>query len=256
MMRSGPELGPQLEPAGGVGRCPGNSDEIARITLEHAVRTAGGQGREGAAGALAFRWAGPPRAFVLLCSGRMSVRFQTRSSALPMAECRAGAGQDCMPVTAAILSETGLSVSAHCLERTRWLELEPAAFRRLVAEDGAFRRALFAQHARRLPWFFQRVAGSAARRMDQRIAEWLLENAARGAVETTHQSMAADLVTAREVISRQLREFALRGWIEQGRGRIRITGAAALSRLARGEAAWTGGEAGQRARQPGASAGQ
>lgn len=222
--------------------CPEAARAVAE-RLVRAVRRAGGRQRSAGAGAQAFRWHGAPRAFVLLISGRISVRFRTRNRLVPMAECRASAGQDCMPVTAAILSDTGLSVTAHCLERTRWLELDPAAFRRLVAEDATFRQALFAQHARRLPYFFQRVAGPVTRSMDQRVAEWLLAHMRKDAVETTHQAMAADLVTAREVISRRLRDFAARGWIEQGRGRIRVTGAAALSRVARGEAAWAGAEA-------------
>ena len=225
--------------------CPDAPDATAARDLVAAVRAAGGRQQEAAAGALAFRWFGPPRGFVLLVTGRLSVRFHTRNRLLPMAECRANAGQDCMPVTAAILSGTGLSVAAHCLERTRWLTLDPAAFRRLVAEDAAFRRALFAQHARRLPYFFQRVAGPVTRSMEQRVAEWLLANARADTVETTHQAMAADLVTAREVISRRLRAFARQGWIEQGRGTIRLTGAAALSRVARGQTAW-GSTAGQR----------
>ena len=48
----------------------------------------------------------------------------------------------------------------------------------------------------------------------------------------THQQLASELGTAREVISRQLNEFQRRGWIEQARGRIRLTDTAALQALA------------------------
>jgi CRP/FNR family transcriptional regulator len=40
-----------------------------------------------------------------------------------------------------------------------------------------------------------------------------------------------ELGTAREVISRQLKEFERRGWVSAVRGRVRVTDAAALERI-------------------------
>ena len=40
------------------------------------------------------------------------------------------------------------------------------------------------------------------------------------------------LGTAREVVSRQLHEFQKRGWLEQGRGRVRLLQPDALARFA------------------------
>ena len=45
------------------------------------------------------------------------------------------------------------------------------------------------------------------------------------------QQLAAELGTAREVISRQLQEFQRRGWVEQARGAIRLLDRAALESL-------------------------
>jgi len=52
-------------------------------------------------------------------------------------------------------------------------------------------------------------------------------------VHATHQFLATELGTAREVISRTLAEFQRRNWIEQSRGEIHLTGKAGLGRLAR-----------------------
>jgi CRP/FNR family transcriptional regulator len=66
------------------------------------------------------------------------------------------------------------------------------------------------------------------------VADWLVGHADAGAVMTTHCAIAADLITAREVVSRILRDFARKGWIVQERGCIRLVAQGALSRLSRG----------------------
>ena len=51
-------------------------------------------------------------------------------------------------------------------------------------------------------------------------------------VQATHHDIATELGTAREVVSRQLHEFQKRGWLEQGRGRVRLLQPDALARFA------------------------
>lgn len=206
--------------------------------LEHAVVEAGGIAHAADAGATAFRWHGLPEAFVLLRSGRVRVRFRTKRASLPWAECRAFAGQDCMPVSAAILSGSPITVQAVCLEPSTWLELEPQAFIRLVEEDTAFRTALFARHAARLPQFFRRISEKGVETTDQRLAAWLIAQGQVNPIVATHREIAVDLVTAREVVSRRLKCFADKGWILQARGRIEVMAQGALSRVARGSSTW------------------
>ena len=45
----------------------------------------------------------------------------------------------------------------------------------------------------------------------------------------THQGLATELGTAREVISRELKEFQMRGWITQSRAKITVVEADKLS---------------------------
>lgn len=203
------------------------------MTLRSII-AAGGVAKCAPEGALAFRWAGQPRSFIFVKSGKLSVQFRTRDRQVPWAECRAMGGHDCMPVTVAILSERPLSVRAVCMSPTTWIELSPLAFGLLVHEQPEFRHALFAGHVHRLPTFFARISTQNALGLDQRIADWLLGHAHANAVHATHADIATDLLTAREVVSRRLKAFASRGWIEQRRGCIRIEAPAALSRVSRG----------------------
>ncbi|UYV35658.1 Crp/Fnr family transcriptional regulator [Rhodobacteraceae bacterium D3-12] len=210
-----------------------------RTVLHRAVVDHGGVVHMAPTGATAFCWQWTARSFVLVRSGRLSVRFLTTRATLPWAECRASGGQDCLPVTAAILSGSEIDVQAVCLQPTSWIELDPKAFIDLVDRDIAFRRALFSQHAARLPGFFRRVSGKGIDSNDQRLAAWLIANEASGLVAATHGDIAADLVTAREVVSRRLKGFAEKGWITQRRGCIAIEAAGALSRVARGSSNWS-----------------
>lgn len=202
--------------------------------LAQAVIDSGGVIRTAREGALAFRWQGLPRAFVLVKSGQLSVQFRTNDRQAPWAECRASSGQDCIPVTAAILSERSISVRAVCRAPSTWIELSPMALVRLFHEQPDVRHALFAGHVYRLPTLFARVSTHKAVGLDQRIADWLLRHADSNEVRATHVDIATDLLTAREVVSRKLRNFASRGWIEQRRGCIQIDAPAALSRVSRG----------------------
>lgn len=203
------------------------------FSLTRTVLDAGGVLVRGTEGQTAFRWRGRPKAFVLVVSGKLKVNFRTRRRKVPWAECRAIEGQDCMPVTAAILSGRAITVRATCAGPSAWLELSSTSLALLVHGHTDFRRALFAQHARRLPILFARTSTRNTLNLDQRIADWLLGQAVSGEVIATHSEIAADLLTAREVVSRRLKSFAKKGWIMQGRGRILLSAPAALARLAR-----------------------
>lgn len=206
----------------------------APFPLERAIIAAGGVLRSASEGAVAYKWQGLPRAFIFVKSGKLSVQFRTKDRPVPWAECRAGEGQDCMPVTAAILSERAISVRAVCLAPSTWVELSPDMLVSLVHGNVAFRHGLFAGHAERLPTLFARISTKNAIGLDQRIADWLLSHACANEVRATHSAIATDLLTAREVVSRKLKEFALKGWIAQRRGSILIEAPAALSRVSKG----------------------
>ncbi|MGH8312661.1 MAG: helix-turn-helix domain-containing protein [Gammaproteobacteria bacterium] len=70
------------------------------------------------------------------------------------------------------------------------------------------------------------------RRLDQRLVARLLARSGEP-LKVTHQMLADELGSVREIVSRLLRSFEERGWIELGREHILIRDRAALARLAR-----------------------
>lgn len=96
--------------------------------------------------------------------------------------------------------------------------------------DG-LRQLLWGLIAERLGDVIGLIEEVAFRRMDERLAEFLVSHAP--VIDITHQQVADELGTSREVVSRLLKDFESRDWLTLGRGRIEILDGAALAALLR-----------------------
>jgi CRP/FNR family transcriptional regulator len=72
----------------------------------------------------------------------------------------------------------------------------------------------------------------AFQRLDQRLANTLLGHGS--VLRCTHQALADELGTVREIVSRLLSRFERAGWVRLGRERIDVLDSAALRALAAG----------------------
>jgi CRP/FNR family transcriptional regulator len=102
----------------------------------------------------------------------------------------------------------------------------------LLSNSADFREFVFSTYSRRITDLFMLIDDIVFRRLDVRLADRLLESTSDDVLRVTHQMLAGDLGTAREVVSRTLNDFQKRGWIEQARGEIRIVSRDGLERLA------------------------
>jgi len=123
---------------------------------------------------------------------------------------------------------------------TRLIVMPPALFNECLASDERFRTAIFRALGDRLVHTMELVEEVATLRLDVRLAAALLEHektAKSGAdgrrlIGITHQELADELGTVREMISRLLDDFEEQGMVELGRGRIGIRDGAKLHALA------------------------
>ncbi|MFO8141846.1 MAG: Crp/Fnr family transcriptional regulator [Marinobacter sp.] len=101
-------------------------------------------------------------------------------------------------------------------------------FDRLMDQSADFRLAIMESYGRRLDDLMLLVEEVAFHRMDERLEEWLLARATRGqrVLTITHQELGVELGTAREVVSRLLKELERREQVKLARGRIELTGLA------------------------------
>jgi len=109
-------------------------------------------------------------------------------------------------------------------------------FQNAMAHSEAFRTYIVATLARRLNDAMRLVEQVAFQRLDLRLACLLGQlfgsrNAA--SIEMTHQELANELGTTREVMSRMLKEFERMGCLRLGRGQIELLSPEALEQMAK-----------------------
>jgi len=96
-------------------------------------------------------------------------------------------------------------------------------FRDWVRRYDLWREFVFELLSQRLSSVMEIVEEIAFRRMDARLVSFLLGRSIRSdLIHITHQEIAGELGTSREVISRILEDFSAQGMLEVSRGSIRI----------------------------------
>ncbi len=141
-------------------------------------------------------------------------------------------GQSCVLTTNCLLARQDYTAEAIAEADVRALVLPAACFRDLLAKSAVFREFVFTDYAERVAGLLLLIEEVAFGRMDMRLAAWLVRHGNDGDIHATHQEIAAELGSAREVVSRQLKEFERRQWVELSRGRIRLMNSAGLRHLA------------------------
>ena len=146
---------------------------------------------------------------------------------------RVQAGESCIMTTACLMAHETYSAEGVTETETEAALIPRGLFDRLVAESPVFRAVVFEAYARRMSDLFLLIDDVAFQRMDIRLAQKLLDLAdCDGSVSITHQRLAEELGTAREVVSRQLQEFRRRNLVTVARGAIGLSNMAALRALA------------------------
>ena len=145
---------------------------------------------------------------------------------------RFGNGESCILTANAILSRQTFPAIA-TVEQDAEAALVPAdAFRDWVRRHDLWRDFTFRLLSQRLASVITIVEEVAFRRMDVRLAEFLLAKSGRAVqVTITHQQIAAELGSSREVISRILKILAQDGLILPARGHIEILDLDGLEKL-------------------------
>lgn len=183
-------------------------------------------------GTQVFGPANVPDSLLFLYDGRIRVS-QTSDSGREIVLYRVDAGESCVLTTACMLSEEAYNAEGIAETDITAVVLPKAAFDRLATEEEAFRKFIFAAYSRRLIDLLRVVDDVAFGHIDVRLAERLIALAGNmREISATHQELASELGTAREVVSRVLADFQKREMISLSRGRIALTNKPALRALA------------------------
>lgn len=170
----------------------------------------------------------PSESFLIPLKGAVRVEHMGESGRSVVLY-RVAPGQSCVMTTSCLLSGAPYEAYGYAEGDVEAVALPATAFRDLIEREPAFRDLALGVFSQRIIELVEVIDELLLHRVDLRLAAWLAERApADGVIAATHQVIAAELGTAREVVSRILKEFERRGWLRLARGEIRLEDLPAL----------------------------
>ena len=170
-------------------------------------------------------------ALALLISGIVRV-YNIGTTGREITLYRFGYGDSCILSANAIFNQQNFPAIATVEEDAEAVMIPSETFREWVNQYPLWRNFIINLLSQRLSSLMSVIDEIAFQRMDTRIAALLIQRAAiENPVRLTHQEIAAELGSSREVISRILEEFSRRGLIQTSRGAVEIIDPDALNKI-------------------------
>lgn len=141
-------------------------------------------------------------------------------------------GQSCVLTTSCILAGEAYPATGVTDTEVQAFAIPKPEFDRAMDASAAFRRFVFANLGGRLAEVIERIEEVALQPLDRRLAALLLARAEAGHVAATHQQIAAELGSAREVVSRHLKRLEGRGLVHLARSSVELVDCEGLQALA------------------------
>lgn len=187
--------------------------------------------RSVAAGTVLFEPDMPCTGFPLVLDGSVRVS-KPAPNGRELVLYRVSPGEGCILSGACLLGQNDYSARGVAESDVTLLGIPSEQFHQLILHHEPFRRFVFDMYGARLAEVIEAVEEIAFRRLDQRLAQLLIQ---RGpVVNATHQNLADELGSVREVVSRLLRGFEERGWVKLERERVTVVDPKALAAFGRG----------------------
>lgn len=184
-----------------------------------------------AAGNYAFHSGASCDHYLLAIAGSLRIQLAA-ASGREVTLYRVKAGDSCILTTSCLISGEHYPAEAIAETDVTALAIERQQFQRLLDASASFRQLVFGNFSSRLADVIRRMEEVVFTPIDPRLAALLLDAGRSGSLQSiTHQTIAVELGTAREVASRHLKRFEQQGLIHLGRGHITIADEAGLLRL-------------------------
>ena len=177
------------------------------------------------AGTVLFDENQPCQGFPLLLSGNIRV-IKAAASGRELQLYRVCPGESCILTSSCLLGHARYHARGVVEQEVTLVILPVPAFRKLIALHEPFRDYVFSLFSERLTDLMQLVSAVAFQKLDQRLAALLI--ARPSPIHTTHQALADELGSVREIVSRLLKNFSEQGWVRLGREHIEVVNAPAL----------------------------
>lgn len=178
------------------------------------------------AGTVMFAEGSECKGYVMLLEGTVRVQ-KTSEDGREIVLYRVETGEACIMTTTCLISDDQYGAEGIAETDITLAVVPQDVFNRLLAQSEKFRSFVFEVYAKRMSMLMMLVEEVVFKKLDKRLAQ-LLGDRKSDQFEITHQDIAMELGSVREVVSRQLKVFERQGLIKLGRGLIRIEDRAGL----------------------------
>ncbi len=169
-------------------------------------------------------------AFLILLAGSLRVQLAS-SKGRKISLCRIAPGRSCVVTTSCLLSSKSYPAEAIAETTVDAISIPREAFDRALGLSNGFRRFVFSEFSAGIASVVAKIEQLAFVSVDSRLSGVLLGLHKNGEDKITHQALAVELGTAREVVSRRLKEFECSGWVRLERGRVIVSDQVGLQSL-------------------------
>lgn len=177
------------------------------------------------AGTVLFDENQPCQGFPLLLSGSIRV-IKAAANGRELQLYRVCPGESCILTSSCLLGHARYHARGVVEQEVTLVVLPAPAFKKLIALHEPFRDYVFSLFSERLTDLMQLVSAVAFQKLDQRLAALLV--AKPSPIHITHQALADEIGSVREIVSRLLKNFAEQGWVRLGREQIEVVNNPAL----------------------------
>ncbi len=225
--RSNRHAAPPSRPSGWLALYPAlaglPAERIARLLRPEAIMHL-------PAGTQVFAEHQPCQGFPLLVEGSIKV-IKLAASGRELMLYRVSPGGSCIISSSCLLGHTDYNARGIAETPLTLLALPIAEFSALMVEHPPFRDFVFHLFAERIGELMQLVEEVAFARLDQRLAKLILARN-EATLNVTHQQLADELGSVREIVSRLLKGFASQGLVSLGREQVAVVDREGLQKLA------------------------
>jgi CRP/FNR family transcriptional regulator, anaerobic regulatory protein len=186
-------------------------------------------------GDVAYRQGQTCHNYVMCIEGQTRI-FKTSESGREIMLYQVGPGETCVLTTSCLIARNPFPAESTAQADVLLAALPASNFHHLMASSPKFRLYVLSNYGDLLSSLIMLVDEVAFASLDLRLARRLIAEAdSGGTVSKTHQQLALDLGSVREVISRYLSEWERLGWVRSSRGSIEVLDQAALAAYGAGE---------------------
>jgi len=170
--------------------------------------------------------------YLIVLDGKLKV-FTRAENGREIVLYRLNSGDSCVLTTSCLFSHKNYPAEGETETLVKALAIPASKFEAALQKSSSFRALVFSAFSSHLSDMIVLVEEVAFGKLDVRLAKHLLaQRDDNDTLTATHQNIATELGSAREVISRQLKELESRGLVEVNRGKILLTDIAGLQALA------------------------